>query len=108
MARLQWKCGSLQSCVAATSSLTLFFSRNLALPPADNRYCPPLRAELSTRDSGVLCCLETRSFTRSCNTADDSVLISGLLAFADFGKEKRLEFVCYERGLHDRGCILDL
>ena len=41
-------------CVTAISSLTPFFQENLAGPPADSRYCPPLRAELSTRDSGAM------------------------------------------------------
>ena len=43
----------LWSRVAATSSLTPVFSRDLAASPADSRYCPPMRAELSTCDSGV-------------------------------------------------------
>ena len=91
-------------CVTAISSLTPFFQENLAGPPADSRYCPPLRAELSTRDSGVNDFLpgneELHAIEQHCGRQRASD--PGLLAVADLGGQKKLEFVCYERGLRER------
>ena len=45
--------GSLRSCVPATSLTPVVFQKPGLFPGPISCYCPPMRSELSTRDSGV-------------------------------------------------------